>query len=310
MHVGAYKVRSVRLFLRLSRLAYVLIAVLLYFLGIGIAHYLVGQVNWGSFFLGFLWVILTLLGFQYLNEYFDLSVGSDDPPWWRTPFSGSSGAIGVGKLTRQTAFWAGLSCLTVAASLTALLIRSKTLSSLSLVLIGMFAVGELAFTLPPIRLVASGYGELVMSLLRVGIIPALAFTLQGHDMHRLIIMVAFPLVIIHVGMLLAMELPSYASDVKYEKHTLTVKIGWQRSMQLHNFLILGGFLIFGLAVVLGLPFSVGWPVLFVLPVALVQIWIMNRIADGVRPNWNLLVLVALATFCLAAYLLTFNFWTH
>jgi hypothetical protein len=49
---------------------------------------------------------------------------------------------------------------------------------------------------------------------------------------------------------------------------------------------------------------------FVLPIGLYQIWIMNRIADGARPNWNLLLLVALSTFSLTAYILTFAFWTH
>jgi len=46
-------------------------AALLFVLGTGIAHFLHGQTNWFSFFLGFGWVVLLLLGFQYLNEYFD-----------------------------------------------------------------------------------------------------------------------------------------------------------------------------------------------------------------------------------------------
>jgi len=37
---------------------------------------------------------------------------------------------------------------------------------------------------------------------------------------------------------------------------------------------------------------------------------MNRIADGAKPNWNLLILIALSTFGLTTYLLTFSFWTH
>jgi hypothetical protein len=51
-------------------------------------------------------------------------------------------------------------------------------------------------------------------------------------------------------------------------------------------------------------------VILVLPFGLFQIWQMNRIADGVKPNWNLLLLSAISTFSLAAYILTYAFWTH
>jgi hypothetical protein len=81
-------------------------------------------------------------------------------------------------------------------------------------------------------------------------------------------------------------------------------------MVFHNVLILLSFIILGLAFVLGLPLSVAWPIIFVLPVALYQVWMMNRIADGAKPNWNILILIAIASFGLAAYILTFAFWTH
>ena len=63
--------KYLRLFLRLSRPFFILSAVLLYFTGIGISHYLSGPVNWTNFFLGLVWIIFISLGSQYLNEYFD-----------------------------------------------------------------------------------------------------------------------------------------------------------------------------------------------------------------------------------------------
>jgi hypothetical protein len=64
------------------------------------------------------------------------------------------------------------------------------------------------------------------------------------------------------------------------------------------------------AFALGLPVSVVWPVVFVLPIGLYQIWMMNRIGEGARPNWNLLMLAAVTSFALTAYILAFAFWTH
>jgi 1,4-dihydroxy-2-naphthoate octaprenyltransferase len=288
----------------------ILSAILLYLLGIGIAHYLIGQINWATLFFGLGWIVFFLLGTQYLNEYFDPMVMVENPVWKHTPFSGVSGAIGSGRLSRQVALWAGLTCFAITASLTVLIIQFFGFSLVEILILGLILIGELLYALPPFRLVSSGYGELIMSIIVGGLIPALAFLLQGHEFHRLLVMVAFPLTTLHIGMLLALEFPDYASDIMQGKRPILVRVGWQRSMIIHNVLVLGSFVILGMAFVFGLPLRVGWPVFFVLPIGLFQVWMMNRIADGAKPNWNLLVLVAASTFGLTAYLFTFAFWTH
>src|SRR4030067_1454567 len=134
MRDGVYKVKSIRLFIQLSRPIFILIAALLYLLGTGIAHYLNGQILWSPFFLGFFWVIFMLLGFQYINEYFNQEMVPDKPAWWLTPFSGGSGAICKERLPRPVALWAGLTCLTVSASLTVLLFQIKSLGLLATIM--------------------------------------------------------------------------------------------------------------------------------------------------------------------------------
>jgi 1,4-dihydroxy-2-naphthoate octaprenyltransferase len=302
--------KSLRLFIQLSRPMNILSAALLYLLGIGIAHYLSGQINWNSLFIGLAWIVLLLLGATYLNEYFDPMVMLDMPLWKHTPFSGGSGAIGSGRLPRVVALWAGLTCFAITASLTVLIMRFSGIRLVGILIFGLILLGELLYALPPFRLVSSGYGELIMSIMVGGLIPALAFLLQGHDFHRLLTMVAFPLTTLHIGMVLALEFPDYASDLKLGNRPILVRVGWQRGMLMHNILVIGSFVILGMAFVFGLPLRVGWPVFFVFPIGLFQIWMMNRIADGAKPNWNLLTLVALSTFGLTAYILTFAFWTH
>lgn len=302
--------KSFRLLVQLSRPIHILSAMLLYLLGIGIAHYLSGSIDWTSFILGLIWIVFTMLGSQYLDEYFNLSGPRDDPNGKHTPFSGGSGAIGAGRLPRQAALWAGLACLTITASMTVLLIQGLANTQAIGLILGLIFVGEFINAVPPFRLVSSGYGELIMSIIWAGFIPAMAFLTQGHDFHRLLIMVSFPLTLLHISMLLALEFPDYASDIKQGKRPILVRIGWQRGMLIHNILILGGFAILGMAFALGLPLSVAWPVVFVVPVGLFQIWMMNRIGDGARPNWNLLLLISVSTFGLTAYILAFAFWTH
>ena len=151
------------------------------------------------------------------------------------------------------ALWAGLACITLSASLTVLMLQNQKLNLVSIVMLGLMFIGELVYSIPPLRLVTSGYGELILSIIMAGMIPAMAYLLQGHEIHRLLIMVSFPLAILYLSMLLALEFPSYASDIKHGNKTIPIRIGWQKGMLLHNILILSSFFIFGIALVLGLP---------------------------------------------------------
>jgi 1,4-dihydroxy-2-naphthoate octaprenyltransferase len=111
-------------------------------------------------------------------------------------------------------------------------------------------------------------------------------------------------------MMLAFEFPDYASDVKFGKATLLVRMGWRQGMRVHNALVLGGFILLGVCWALGLPLRIALPGLLVLPIGALQVWMMNRIEDGAKPNWTLFTMVAAATFGLTAYVLTYGFWTR
>lgn len=297
---------SFRLFIKLSRPLPILGVILTFALGTGIARYLGAVVDWGVYLLGQTWVSLMQLSMHYLGDYF--AHPADTATTRRTPFSERSDAIGPGKLPRTLALWAGVSCLSIAASLTVLLLR--TIGSAPAVYLMMFLifVAMLSYSIPPLRLASSGYGELLMSILVANLVPALAYLLQAKEWSRLLPMTTFPLLLLHLAMMVAFEFPDYAADTKFEKPTLLVRIAWQRGMQLHNLLLLGGFALLGVAWALGLPFLIVLPALLVLPLAGIQVWMMNRIEAGARPNWLLFTAAAAAIFGLTAYLLAYGFW--
>jgi 1,4-dihydroxy-2-naphthoate octaprenyltransferase len=299
---------TLRLLVRLSRPWFLLGGVLVYALGVGIANYLGAQIDGQIYLLGQAWVTLTQLSGQYLNEYFDAREDEDNSN--RTPFSGGSGALGAGGLPRRMALIAAAGCLAVVASLTVLIMRSAQASpGLNLIMIlGFF--GALLYSLPPIRLAASGYGELTTSILVANLIPAFAFLLQWGDFHRLLAMSTFPLTFLHLAMMLAFELPDYAADLKHEKRNLMVRLGWERGMALHNILILISYLLLALAVWWGMPFAIALPAFFTLPLGLLQIWHMRRIADGAAPNWTTITFTPVVLFAAVTYLLAYSFWTR
>lgn len=298
-------------FIRLIRLArphFLLGGILLYTLGGGIAYYLGIPINWEVFLLGQAWGTLLQLSTQFLNEYFDAP--SDEDNANRTPFTGGSGEIGPGKLPRAAALWGATGSLVVVASLTVVLIQRADLNLAVVLYMALIFAGAFFYSVPPVRLEASGYGELTTSVLVAHLVPGFAFLLQTGEMHKLVLLATFPLVFIHLAMLLAFSLPDFFNDTKHGKRTLLVRVGWQAGMRMHNLLILGSFLFLGLSILLGLPWRIGAWAFLPLPLGLLQIWMMNRIAAGVKPNWTALTLSAVVLFVSMSYLLTWSFWTR
>jgi 1,4-dihydroxy-2-naphthoate octaprenyltransferase len=290
----------------LSHPLYLIGVVLLYTLGVGIAKYLGVSINWGLFWLGLVWAALLQLSAVYLFEYFDLDKASDTPESNLKLSRG--GALRSDMLVRSMALVAALTCLGVDTSLGILLFQDYHPPTSILVLMLFAIVGILFYSVPPIRLVYSGYGELVTAILVTILLPAFAFLLQKGELHRLLAMTTFPLSALHLGMLVGLEFPDYAADLKYQRKSLLIRVGWQNAIILHNLLILGAFLLLSLALVFGMPPKIGLPAFLALPLGLLQIWQMRRIAEGYKPNWLALSLNAVISYATMVYLLTFSFW--
>lgn len=292
----------------MSRPLFLLGAVIVYALGVGIADYLGVPIDWGLYLLGQAFVTALQLSAQYLNEYFDSPADAVNPN--RTPFSGGSGAVGPGKLSRNTVLLAAVTMLTIVASLTVLLINRAPATPLLIVVLVLGFLGAFFYSVPPVRLVTSGYGELTTSFLVAFLVPGFAFLLQTGSFHRLLLVSALPLTALHLAMMLVFEFPDYATDLKFEKETLLVRIGWERGMVMNNLLILAAFLLLGLAAILSVPAGIILPSFLLLPFGLLQIWQMRVIAAGGKPNWTLMGLTGIILFAGVAYMLAFAFWVR
>jgi 1,4-dihydroxy-2-naphthoate octaprenyltransferase len=123
-------------------------------------------------------------------------------------------------------------------------------------------------------------------------------------------MSTFPLTALHLAMMVVFEFPDFSSDLKFGKQTLLVRMGWERAMLFHNLLIVSAYLLLAMAAVFGLPLAITLPAFIPLPLGLLQIWQLRRIAAGAKPNWTTLTFTGVVLFISEAYLLAFAFWTR
>ncbi len=302
------KPNPIVLYLRLVRPLFLIGGILLYALGAGIARYLGTDISWSAYLIGQFWVSVLQLSAQFLNEYFD--VAGDINNENRTILTGGSGSLGPGKLPRQVALWSALGCLVVLTFITFVMILQISLPPVAVLIMLLAFFGAIFYSTPPVRLAASGYGELTASIMVSFLLPAFAFVLQTGDLHRLLTMAGFPLTGLNMAMLIAFDMPDFAADIKFDKRTLLVRLGWQAGMNVHNILLLTSFFLLAAATSFGMPLMIALPAMVPLVLAVLQIWMMRRIAAGMKPNWNALTINAMAIYVSVAYLLTFAFWTR
>lgn len=292
--------RNLRLFLRLSRPLFLLGGFLVFGLGASIAAYLGRPIDFSLYVAGQALVSAIQLMTHYLNEYFDFPFDTENQN--QTPFSGGSGALGPEGLPRQVALYAATVCLTIAATLGGILLVGGSVPIIAWILLLLGFLGAFFYSSPPLRLASSGYGELTTSLLVAGLIPYFAFALQTGEVHRLLVISTTPLIALHMAMMLVFELPDYASDLKHDKRTLMVRIGWRSGMRLHDLAVVFAIASFVIAYFSGFPRRVVMGMIIAFPLALAQIWQMGRIRRGFPPNWRVLTFSAVGLFALVVYL--------
>jgi 1,4-dihydroxy-2-naphthoate octaprenyltransferase len=253
------------------------------FLGGGVVFYLFGAtlalakgatLDWARLILGQLLVTSIQLTTHYANEYYDYDVdrliGNR-----RTPFSGGSGVLVSGQLDRVVALHATRLCL---GSAVVILIVSGLAVPVMWIIGSIALLGGYFYSVPPLSLEGSGFGELDTVLLTALLVPLTGYTMQAGHMDASVLRFAAPLILIDLAMILTFEFADYHADQLQGKRNITVRIGLKCATWLHQVLLIGGLvLLFALT-----PVRPGllW---VVLPLAL---WQIGGVAWRSRSGWR------------------------
>lgn len=283
----------------------ILFGVLMFGLGLGIVNYLGVQINFLTYMLAqFCVTFLQVSGYLLDGVFKMLERGPFGNPISQGDNISPRSLIQI----RRTLLQLAVVTLTGAAILTILLIVNSHIDGTAIFILGMIFLFILIYAVPPLRLVSSGYGELIEAIILVNLFPAFAYLSQVGEWHRLIPMFTFPLTGLFLAMMLALSLTSFSNDIKSGVVNLMARLSWQRGMVLHNYLILFAYLILTIALLLGLPWSLYWPGLITLPLGIYEIFQMRQIAAGVKPNWRILRITAIALPTLTAYFFVLTLW--
>ncbi len=285
-------------FARISGLPYLAAGAALYACGLAVADYLGLSLNTGSVWVGLILILLAQLMTHYLLALDDWQYRLPPPPAGADPSAVDPRAPTFSRTTPLSAAIVAGGLFAVVASAQLITDSPPLLAWLLLLLI--FLTGFF-YSVAPVRLRYSGYGELMASIALALLVPSYAFALQTGDVHRLVLVPAAPLVALHFALMISLELEDFSAATLQKRRTLLVRIGWRSTMRLHDLALLAAGVLFVLAFAQSVPFRLPAGALILLPLAVVQAWHMRRIRMGFPPAWRLLRWNAIGLFGLGIY---------
>jgi len=143
-----------RMFIKLARPLQILLSALTYSLGAGISRYLGHPVHAAAFGLGLLSVVAIEVAAFWLLEYFRLAL---------TPLAKEESPRQREEL-RISLFQSAMALLTVAGASIVTLLLARLLPVPAGALMVLIVVFFIAYSVPPMRLAETGYGELAFAL--------------------------------------------------------------------------------------------------------------------------------------------------
>ncbi len=284
--------------LRLARPLLLMLAALTYVLGAAIARYLGHTLTLSVFWLGLIGVLLAQASMSLLVEVFR--------PANEPIVQGETPAERKG--VYDAALYVSIGALAAASFIAVLLFQAGSVTPPAFLFLGISLIVLVLYSVPPVRLVDRGLGELALAVHLAYVIPLIGFLLEAGEYHRLLNVVTIPLAFLAFAAFLALDFPAYVDDLKYGRRTLLMQIGWERAVPLHHGLVIAGYVLFACAPLLGFSYALLWPAFLTLPFAILQILWLRNVAMGARPIWTMLSANAVSIFGLTAYFVMIAFW--
>ena len=250
------------------RAPFLLLAVVLGFLGASIAWYEArefgGAFNLGYAWLAFLGILLAHISVNVLNEYFDYRSGVDLKTQ-RTPFSGGSGALPAGLVTPRQALFLGLGSLLAAVPIGVYFIITI---DTGWQLVPLLVVAAASIVLYTPFILKMGWTEWAPGV-GLGSLPILgAYFVQTGAYTLPVVIASIPSGILVHNLLLLNEFPDVEADTTANRRTLPIVIGCGKASIVYSVLtvtvylwIIGGVIagempLFSLLGLLTLPWAI------------------------------------------------------
>jgi 1,4-dihydroxy-2-naphthoate octaprenyltransferase len=173
---------------------------------------------------GLVVVVCVMLATYFLGEHFDFEGDRLSAQLERNRFSGGTQVLQAGRLARRAVVWAGLAAIGLALAAGAyVVLASRQWVLLPMGLFGL-AAGAL-YSVPPVRLVARGVGEVLIGICYGWLPISVGFLLQARHLPWSVSLLSLPVSLAVFNVVLLNEVPDHPADCRVDKRNLVVRFG-------------------------------------------------------------------------------------
>ena len=208
--------------LKMGRFFILIAGLIAYSLGLSMAYNIQGFINPANAVIGLAILISATLVAHYANEYADVDT---DTITRRTWFSGGSGVLPSKIVPRSWALNSALVLLGLTIILTILSFYFKYLPISGVLIVAIGLTGGWFYSMPPLRLERTSWGEIDNALLGGFLMPLIAYIPQtgGFNLKEIIILI--PIVLAVFVNLLGVHWTDKKADETVGKKTMVVNLG-------------------------------------------------------------------------------------
>lgn len=268
------------------------------FLGLAINHYLGNKSQWSGFWNGLLFFLFILIGCKLIGKYFQIQTQSYPEE---------------SKKKQETIFitlMSGVAFIAISIIPLVSLIINHLINPINILFIslGIFIIGMVEVF--PSQTTHWGLEEFFKAFLYANIIPAFTLSMQMNVYHRLVFLLTFPLFFLYLAFFIVKNISSVYDSIDKSSGSLLKKIGSFAVLRLHNLSLLMGYFILLAGSFFELPWKLIWPALMTIPIGLIQIWQVNQILSGRKPNMLALEFTAVSIALFTTYFSVLSLWLN
>lgn len=278
----------------------VIIILLQYFLGVSLATYFGKHITTNLLVLGGGWLISLYFGSIYMLVYFDNLDYRYSKFWGDTQ----------GKIPIQLPLLTSAGFLTSVIMLSIAIFRSRTLSGNMIFILILIIVLDLLIIFPNLPLSMSLFNEFISSVLLAVLVPLFGFLLFNDSISFSVVAIVFPSFFTLFSLFIVFELFNFKTVIQTEKNNLLTILGWELGLKIHNALYGMAFLWILIWIFLDLPFNLVISMLLLLPLILLQFWLLKQLKKGNKPKWNIIKVNSITIYSLMNYMIMIYIWTN
>lgn len=268
-------------------------AFLTYFFGSALAGFENRGLRWVNFFIGLLFFLIVIL----TRTLFDYLTTSKINPYTRVNFQKDK--------TKAQLFFLTLILFFCFSFVIYALLQLKILIGGNLIYITLITLLMLIALSRSGKIFQKNFNVIIEAFIVSPLMLLLGTGLQEKNPSLIMFLLTLPFFLLYVSASIAMLFEKFDREALQPGKSLLNIIGWENSIRLHNFSLIGVYLSFLLYFYLTNALPLYWPVLLVALISIFEMFLLHRLAMGMKPNWTLLKATAYLQFFSIIYLLIF-----